>query len=130
MNKEIKNPDEMFCPECGKAVKRNAVICVHCGIQIKPLQNTTVKQEVITTTPKSRKVALWLVLFLGFFSWLYTFKKDWWKFLISLAIFFILFFVIRRNETAAFIIGAIIYLWPVIDVTVRKESFYENYPNG
>ena len=35
-----------------------------------------------------------------------------------------------RNETAAFIIGAIVYLWPVIDVTVRKESFYENYPYG
>lgn len=28
------------------------------------------------------------------------------------------------------IIGAIVYLWPVIDVTVRKESFYENYPYG
>ena len=130
MNEEIKSSDEIFCPECGKAVKRNAVICVHCGIQIKPLQNTLIKQEVITTTPKSRKVALWLVLFLGFFSWLYTFRKDWWKFLISLAIFFILFFVIRRNETGAFIIGAIVYLRPVIDVTVRKESFYENYPYG
>ena len=127
---DIKSIDEIFCPECGKAIKRNAVICVHCGIQIKPLQDMTVRSETINITPKSRKVALWLVLFLGFFSWLYTFRKDWWKFLISLTIFFILFFVIRRNETAAFIIGAIVYLWPVIDVTVRKESFYENYPYG
>ncbi|MHB8277404.1 MAG: zinc-ribbon domain-containing protein [Candidatus Humimicrobiaceae bacterium] len=126
---ETKSPDEIFCPECGKAIKRNAVFCEHCGIQIKPLQNTTAKQEVITI-PKSRRVALWLVLFLGFFSWLYTFRKDWWKFLISLAISFILSFVVRKNESVAFIIGAIIYLWPVIDVTVRKESFYENYPNG
>jgi len=130
MDSEIKQPDEIFCPECGKAVKRNAVICTHCGIQIKPLQTVPTRNEEIIASPKSRKVALWLVLFLGFFSWLYTIRKDWWKFLISLAIFFILFFVIRRNETAAFIIGAIIYLWPVIDVTIRKESFYENYPNG
>ena len=64
------------------------------------------------------------------FFWLYTFRKDWWKFLISSFIFLILFFIIRRNETVAFIIGAIVYLWPVIDVTVRKESFYENYPYG
>ncbi|MCL4386444.1 MAG: zinc ribbon domain-containing protein [Cyanobacteria bacterium] len=127
---ETKSLDEIFCPECGKTVKRNAVICVHCGIQIKLLQNSVTKSEAISTTPKSRRVALWLVLFLGFFSWLYTFRKDWWKFLISCVIFFILLFVIRRNEAAAFIIGAIVYLWPVIDVTVRKESFYENYPYG
>jgi len=128
--KEIKSSDEIFCPECGKAIKRNAVICVHCGIQIKPLQDTIVRNNEIIVSPKSRKVALWLVLFLGFFSWLYTFRKDWWKFLISCVIFIILLFVIRRNETVAFIIGAIVYLWPVIDVTVRKEGFYENYPNG
>ena len=127
---EIKSSDEIFCPECGKAIKRNAVICVHCGIQIKPLQNITARNEEITISSKSRRVALWLVLFLGFFYWLYTMRKDWWKFLISSFIFFVLLFVIRRNETAAFIIGAIIYLWPVIDVTIRKESFYENYPNG
>lgn len=127
---DIKSSDEIYCPECGKAIKRNAVICVHCGIQIKPLQDSTAKHEEIITIPKSRKVTLWLVLFLGFFSWLYTFRKDWWKFLISSFIFLILFIVIKRNETVAFIIGAIVYLWPVIDVTIRKESFYENYPNG
>ncbi|MBM3703363.1 MAG: hypothetical protein FJW63_10365 [Actinobacteria bacterium] len=127
---EKKSYDEIFCPECGRPIKRNAVICVHCGIQVKPLQDTVVRNNEITVSPKSRRVALWLVLFLGFFSWLYTMRKDWWKFLISSVIFIVLAFVIRRNETAAFIIGAIVYLWPVIDVTVRKESFYENYPNG
>jgi hypothetical protein len=70
------------------------------------------------------------MLFLGFFSWIYTNRKDCWKFLISPSIFFILFFVIRRNEIVVFIIGAIVYLWLVIDVIIRKESFYKNYPNG
>jgi len=35
----LKKEDEIFCPECGKPVKRNAVICVNCGIQIKSLKN-------------------------------------------------------------------------------------------
>ena len=40
MNEEskIKKQDEIYCPECGKAIKRNAVICVHCGIQVKELE--------------------------------------------------------------------------------------------
>ena len=30
-----KNLGEIYCPECGKPVKRNAVICANCGVQIK-----------------------------------------------------------------------------------------------
>jgi DNA-directed RNA polymerase subunit RPC12/RpoP len=33
----LKKEDEMYCPECGKKIKRNAVICVHCGVQVKEL---------------------------------------------------------------------------------------------
>jgi len=37
MNKESKSKkeDEIFCPECGEPIKENAVVCSHCGIQIK-----------------------------------------------------------------------------------------------
>lgn len=41
---EDKKEDEIYCPECGKPVKRNAVICVNCGVQIKEIR-TTLKQE-------------------------------------------------------------------------------------
>jgi len=40
MNKEStsKKEDEIYCSECGKIIKRNAVICPHCGVQIKELK--------------------------------------------------------------------------------------------
>ena len=32
-----KKEDEFYCPECGKPIKRKAIICPYCGIQIKEL---------------------------------------------------------------------------------------------
>jgi len=50
MDEPLKQEDEIFCPECGKAIKRNAVICVNCGIQVKPLS------EKIENTANENKV--------------------------------------------------------------------------
>ena len=33
----LKNSDEIYCPECVKPIKRNAVICPNCKIQLKAL---------------------------------------------------------------------------------------------
>jgi len=41
MNEEItriKGPNEMYCPECGKPVKKDAVVCINCGVQLKELK--------------------------------------------------------------------------------------------
>src|SRR4030066_203506 len=41
MNEEItriKGPDEMYCPECGKPVRKDAVVCINCGVQLKELK--------------------------------------------------------------------------------------------
>jgi hypothetical protein len=125
-----KKENEIYCPECAKPIKRNAVICPNCGIQVKALQYEPVKNTEISASPKSRKVALWLVLFLGIFSWFYTFSKDWWRFFICIFVIFIITFIGRINEALLFIIGVIFYLWPAVNVTIRKDSFYENYPIG
>ena len=45
MNEEsmqTKKPDEIYCPGCGKPIKKDAVVCPHCGIQIKELKVSTV----------------------------------------------------------------------------------------
>lgn len=41
MNEEptSKKEDEIYCPECGKPIKRNAVVCVYCGVQVGELKN-------------------------------------------------------------------------------------------
>ena len=39
---ESLKPDEMYCSSCGKAIKKDAEICPHCGVRQK---SVTVKQE-------------------------------------------------------------------------------------
>ena len=41
----IKKEDEIYCPECGKVVKRNSVVCVSCGAQVKPLETIEPKRQ-------------------------------------------------------------------------------------
>ena len=41
----IKKEDEIYCPECGKVVKRNSVDCVSCGAQVKPLETIEPKRQ-------------------------------------------------------------------------------------
>lgn len=61
MAQEVK-----FCPECGKEVSDNAVVCPNCGVQIKS-----------SHSGKSRLVAALLAFFLGAFGvhWFYIGKK-------------------------------------------------------
>jgi len=44
MNEEsvqAKKPDEIYCPGCAKPIKKEAVVCPHCGVQVKELKVTT-----------------------------------------------------------------------------------------
>lgn len=53
MNK-VKKFDEKYCPECGRPVKREAVICPFCGVQVKKL----VKKTDISTIGTDPKITL------------------------------------------------------------------------
>ena len=35
--KRERREDERYCPECGEPVKRAAVVCVHCGVPLRPM---------------------------------------------------------------------------------------------
>jgi len=40
-NIQTKKPDEIYCPGCGKPIKKDAVVCPHCGVQVKELKVST-----------------------------------------------------------------------------------------
>jgi hypothetical protein len=106
MNK--KNPkkaeDEIYCPECGKPVKRKAIICPHCGIQLKDLETRKdipairVEPEI---TPKKKWVALVLAFFFSFWAWIYTYKRSYIKFWIVSCITIVLFSIIFLSMCSA-----------------------------
>ena len=124
-----KKEDEIYCPECGKVIKRKSVICLHCGVQINELE---VKKVIIG---KSKIVAIVLAILFSFFSWLYTYKKNINKFLISILANLTLlnlvgYFKIEAINTLTWLIILlfVIWIWAIIDNARRPNSFYENYP--
>jgi len=81
------------CPECGKPIKKNAVICPYCGIQVKELKTTT-----FNTPVKSKAVAVVLAIFFSHFSFLYTYGRSEIKFWLYSIITGILFALRFAND--------------------------------
>ena len=44
-----------YCRECGKEINENAVVCIHCGCQVKEIKNVHIKPNK------------WMALLLWFF---------------------------------------------------------------
>ncbi len=57
----------MFCKECGKDIKDNAAICIHCGVATGSAQNTQVNVNIggEETSDKEWLVTLLLCFFGG-----------------------------------------------------------------
>jgi uncharacterized membrane protein YqaE (UPF0057 family) len=129
MNDELKSKkkDEIFCPECGKPIKRNAVICPHCGVQIKELE---VKSNI---SVKSKSVSVVLAIFFSFFSWLYTYGRNRLKFWICLVVTVIVYMSGIVNDwpgAVYLVINGYIWLYSIIDNSSKSYKFYSDYPNG
>ncbi|MBI4234621.1 MAG: zinc ribbon domain-containing protein [Chloroflexi bacterium] len=115
--KRTKGLDEIFCPSCGEIIKREAVICVKCGVPIRggPFPGVS----ATASHSKSKVVAILLAVFLGFWTWLYTYQRDGWKFWLNLGL----------SIVTLGIWGIVAWIWAIVAAAVRPEEFYASYPN-
>lgn len=79
----------LFSQSCGKEVSENAKFCAACGTMLSPAIDTLERSG-----GKNKVASMLLAVFLGFWTWLYTYKKDARKFWIGLGVFFIAFVII------------------------------------
>jgi DNA-directed RNA polymerase subunit RPC12/RpoP len=103
-----------YCNECGKKLKSDkAEICTNCGVRVQAL-NTKTKH------PKSKGVAVFLAIIFSFWTWCYTYDKDYVKFWVGLiaCIIGLGFF---------FVPNLIVWVASLIDSIGRSSDFYENY---
>ena len=94
-----------------------------------------VKQEVKATSLKTKMSAVLLVIFLGLFGWLYTWKKSASKFLVSFFTIFGIYLIYTLSEWFILlwllpVAGFAMWLWAIIDMAIKPDSFFTNYPNG
>ena len=112
-DKSLNTQKGFFCTNCGKALNKNAAVCTYCGVAVKG--GVFDKPRI----PKDKTVALLLAIFLSFWTWIYTYQKDSWKFWLNLALSIV---TIGCWEIVA-------EIWAIIDVATKPDSYYMNFPN-
>lgn len=103
-----------FCPACGGGLVATAIVCPSCGSALG--------------SPRSKGVAVLLAIFLSFWTWVYTYKRDSTKFWVAVGLTvvgIILDFVI-----IGIFVHLGVWLWAVISSVSRDESRFQQYPNA
>lgn len=133
-----------FCSACGNAILDTAVVCPKCGsptprYRPEPLQ-----------MGKSKTTAVVLSVFLGIWSWLYTYRVNRNKFWTTISILVALFVTIMIIAWQAYVtssytteddllaLGRILgsvwqilngafWLWALLDNATKPQSFFLGY---
>ena len=140
----IKPPHgQYFCGACGVEVLPLAERCIECGAELgKPPR------------PKSKTAAVLLAVFLSFWTWVYTYRKNTWKFWVGLVVSlpaFVVFNigVIPHNSVEydangnylglggfrfsnnilvpALLVILGVWIWAIIDVFLKHQDWYLTY---
>ena len=152
-----KNENEIYCPECGIPIKRGMPSCPYCHSHIRRFVETGEMPEHRTSpspNSKDKTAAVLLAVFLGYWSWLYTYGRNKTKFWLSFGILSVLYLVIMvysfsllissltyYGYTEVFfgesllglnifvsILGFGIWVWSIVDNAIKPDSFYQEYP--
>lgn len=138
-------PGSIFCVGCGATVVQTAAFCPQCGtpravpsltpqVPVAPAvpvapNATGAPSSVPYAPPKSKTPAVILAIFLGYWTWLYTYQKDAWKFWLSIAVAFLIALPLTFATGFGFLITLGIGVWAIIDTAVKPREYYTNYPN-
>ena len=123
----------MFCRSCGKELSPQAELCMSCGVrppngdrfcqscgtEVVPAAEICVKcgARLAKAARKSRTTAVLLAVFLGFWTWLYTYQKDKLKFWLNLGLSII----------TLGIFGIVGWIWAMVDAIRRPSEWYDSY---
>lgn len=140
----IEVPDSniyQYCRGCGNGLIESAAICPKCGTPADQNYRGGDRQS-----SKNKSAAVLLAVFLGFWSYLYTFREDAAKFGVSLggSVLSIVLFVYASIVSQSWFLPEVYYFYifsnvlllmtsfttwlvAVIVSTKRDASFYENY---
>jgi predicted RNA-binding Zn-ribbon protein involved in translation (DUF1610 family) len=106
-----------FCPRCGVAVLPEAELCVNCKMYLS-------KDE------KSKATSVLLAVFLGWWTWLYTYKKDAWKFWIGLCVVIVGGILLLIGSPSFYLIigiGSLLWIWAVVDTATKSDEWYKSF---
>jgi len=141
-----------FCPACAASTTPLSEICVKCGSRLLSAHPTAADRH---PNPKSKTAAILLAVFLSFWTWLYTYRRDAWKFWTGLAVNLVLIgvwawmLVNLMSDSLngsfnpildAFIVSFVVFygvllagtwgitIWAIVDTAIKNQNWYDRYP--
>lgn len=137
MNEVVGNK---FCSECGNSLIATAVICPKCGSPTARFgqyvgQNAGVNRSNsagYASQPKSKSVAVVLAVFLGLWSYLYTYKKDAGLFWANLVVAIVIAFTSAStgDEGVLYFVAILSAVVAIIVQASRTPEWFLRYPNN
>ena len=146
-----------ICDSCGIKPPQGQHFCNSCGVEVLPLAEKCIICGAMfgePPRPKAKTVAVLLALFLGYWTWVYTYRKNTWKFWVGMMVglpAFVIFNigVIPQNSVEydasgnylglggfrfsnnilipSLLIILTLWIWAVIDVCMKKQEWYLTY---
>jgi hypothetical protein len=151
---EEKTYSDKYCESCGNGLIRTAVICPKCGSPTRDYRRDLASSGI---SPRKKEVAVILAVFLGPWSWLYTYRYNVTKFWVGLGIVFFNSFLLLSSfgqmlyGSALFpfalpwwamgydalsviwihaIPNLVVYILSIVDNARKPTEFFSDYPNG
>ena len=133
-----------FCSACGNSLLNTAVVCPKCGSPTPAYKPSSIRSG------KSKANAVVFAVFLGPWSWLYTYKLNGYKFWISLGVSWLLFwtyFILYTRDVqnsdyyvefqplttvlrlAWLSVLFLSWLWALLENALKPREYFENYPS-
>ena len=134
MNCGVRPPDGYsYCQACAAPTTPLSEICVKCGTRL--IRQTAVVYGITTGRSggcaKSKATSVLLAVFLSFWTWLYTYRLDNWKFWTAFALWvFQMIVAAALTGTASWyprLLIPAIWIWAIVDVSVKNETWYSEY---
>jgi hypothetical protein len=112
-----------FCFNCANPTTALSEICVKCGrlLVATPTAVSAIKVQ------KSKTTSLLLAVFLSFWTWLYTYKMDNWKFWTGAGIVMFCLLLIGADVEWSWVGIPGVWVWSIIDVSLKNPDWYMQY---
>jgi hypothetical protein len=151
---EEKIYSDKYCEACGNGLIKTAAICPKCG---SPTRGYAGEYSVSSISPRKKEVAVILAVFLGPWSWLYTYRQNVIKFWVGLGLVLFNSFLLL-SSFAQILYGPaffpfvspwwamgysaisilwihtvpnlVIYILSIVDNARKPAEFFSKYPNG
>lgn len=133
---------QIICPHCRMANFSTDPFCWKCRAQLHPPATQIMPAQPVypqpmyypaVVRPKDRSIAIILAVFFGFWTWLYTYRQDAFKFWMAVGLnganAMLVFLTFGLWGFLAWLVPLVTWVCPIVDVAIRPGIFYADTRN-